>query len=346
VQTYKTSGSHHDIGLSIGKRFSDGINHAMTKNKTLQEIYLPFCRSPEGRDLYEQLLSIHKEAYPEYLLEIEGIAEGAGRPFEEIFLINLRGEFRSYTKAKPDQGCSTISVLTDQVAAFGHNEDGSEYFRENAYVVEASVTGKPSFRAFSYPGFLCGNAFGFNSEGICFCNNDVRPQKVQAGIGRHFMARSLFEATSIDDAIERVTPQMRAAGFNYTVGSVKERRIVNVAVSPSNHSITEIDGVDYRANHYTDLDGIAQVIGTSSQVRVDRAQGLLYQLDPSNKTDLLEILSDHDNPEYPIFRNGNPPDDIATLCTCLFDLDTRQCAIYTGHPIEEADRCVEFPLMW
>ena len=345
MQTYKTSGSHYDIGLSIGKRFSDGINHAMINNRTLQEIYLPFCKSPEGQDLFEQLLSIHKHAYPEYMLEIEGIAEGAGRPFEEIFLINLRGEFRSYTNTPPDQGCSTISLLTDQVAAFGHNEDGSEYFRENAYVVEASVTGKPSFTAFSYPGFLCGNAFGVNSEGICFCNNDVRPQKVQAGIGRHFMARSLFEATSIDDAIERVTPQTRAAGFNYTVGSVKERRIVNVAVSPTNHSIIEIDGVDYRANHYTDLDDIAQVIGTSSQVRVDRAQRLLNRLNPSSNTDLLKILSDRDDLEYPIFRNGKPPDDIATLCTSLYDLDNRECIIYTGHPIEEADRCVKFPLI-
>lgn len=344
MERFKTSGSHHDIGFSIGQRFSKEINQAMSENKALQEIYLPFCKGPEGRHLYDQLLSIHQNLYPAYMQEIEGIAEGAGRPFEEIFIINLRGEFRSYTKAASDQGCSTISLMTDEEAAFGHNEDGSEYYRDNAYVVEAKVTGKPSFTAYSYPGFLCGNAFGFNSEGICFSNNDVQPLDVQVGIGRHFIARSLFEATSIEDAVERVTPPKRAAGFNYTIGSVKERRIVNVAVSPKKHTVTEVEGIDYRTNHYTDLGDIAQYIQPSSRIRFDRAASLLNQLNPSNKSDLLRVLADRENPDYPIFRNGRPPDDIATLCTCLFDLDAKECVIYTGHPIKEPEKSIKLLL--
>jgi hypothetical protein len=211
-------------------------------------------------------------------------------------------------------------------------------------VVEAHVAGKPSFTAFSYPGFLCGNAFGFNSEGICFCNNDVVPDLLSVGRGRHFMARSLFEAASIEEAVHRVTPAGRAGGFNYTIGSTKERRIVNVEVSPRRHHVAEIRGTDYRANHYLDIPSILQTVGASSRCRVQRANALIEQRHPAAVTDILRILGDRHDPDYPVFRTGRPPDDIATLATCMFDLDAGKLTIYTAHPSDDDNRPLEFPI--
>ena len=228
MKRIKVTGSHFDAGFSIGQNFSSEIQNAIAENTTLQEAFLPFHRSPEGQDLYNRLLPIHQKEYPDYISEIEGIARGAGCAFEEIFLLNMRGEYRGYVNRPINQGCSTLSLIDGAHAVFGHNEDGSLFFKDSMYVVEAHITGKPSFTAFSYPGFLCGNAFGFNSEGICFCNNDVVPETLEVGRGRHFMARALFEATTIEAAVDAVTPPGRAGGFNYTIGSVKQRRIVNV----------------------------------------------------------------------------------------------------------------------
>ena len=344
MKHFQTIGSHYEIGFSIGQRFSDEICRAMVENPTLQYEFLPFHKSPEGQKLFRQLISLHRKSYPDYISEIKGIAEGSGRPFEEIFLINMRGEYRSYTKSSTGRGCSTVSVVTDEYAAFGHNEDGLALFKDGIYVVDVHLPDRPSFTAFSYPGFLCGNAFGFNSEGICFCNNDVQPSNIEVGVGRHFISRSLLESQSIEDAIDRITPPDRAAGFNYTIGSVKQRRIVNVEVSPRQHIVTEIKGTDFRANHYIDLNGIEQIIGPSSRLRVKRATSLINGMDTFSNSDILTVLTDQQNPEYPIFRTAQPPDDIATLVTCVFDLDTKQLAIYYGHPIKEEEKCSPYSM--
>jgi len=58
----------------------------------------------------------------------------------------------------------------------------------------------------------------------------------------------------------------------------------------------------------------------------------------------LTILSDQKDSNYPIFRNAHPPDDIATLATCLFDLCASKLVIYWGHPINEKEKSMEIPM--
>lgn len=344
MKDHHASGSHEDVGYSIGCRFAPDIRNAVSENDTLQQTVLPFHRSAEGQDLYGRLLSVHQKAYPDYIAELEGIARAAEIPFEEIFLLNMRGEYRGYVDRPVKQGCSTLSLVDDGHAVFGHNEDGALFYKDKMYVVHVHVAGKPSFTAFSYPGFLCGNAFGFNSEGICFCNNDVVPDALEVGRGRHFLARSLFEAATLEQAVECTTPAGRAGGFNYTIGSVKERRIVNVEVSPLRHHVTEIRGADYRANHYLDIRPIEQTVGASSRFRVRQAARLMETEKPEAAAGILRILGDRSDSDYPIFRSGKPPDDIATLATCLFDLDAGLLTIYTAHPVDDEKRRLEFSM--
>ena len=345
MEKHHASGSHAEIGFSIGRRFAQDIRNAVADNETLQQTFLPFHRSPEGQDLYDRLLTLHQKEYPDFMAEIDGIARGAEISFEQLFILNMRGEYRGYADKPIDRGCSTLSLIDDDHALFGHNEDGSLFYKDKMYVVEARVAGKTSFTAFSYPGFLCGNAFGFNREGICFCNNDVVPDALEIGLGRHFLARSLFEAATIEEAINSVTPAGRASGFNYTIGSVKERRIVNIEVSPHQHHVADIRGTHYRANHYLDLNSIQQTVDASSRTRVQRAASLIEAQKPEGVSGLLRILGDRKDPDYPIFRTGRPPDGLATMAICIFDLDARRLSIYTGHPGEDEKRRLEFPIM-
>ena len=85
-------------------------------------------------------------------------------------------------------------------------------------------------------------------------------------------------------------------------------------------------------------------MGASSRCRVDRANKKLQETPPSGKTDVLAILSDRTDSDFPIFRTGLPPDDIATLAVCLFDLDNGKVEIYTGHPMEDKDSPLEFSI--
>ena len=334
IEQFETSGSHREVGFAIGQRFAEQIHRSLDAYRFLQERILPYHHTPEGQASYRQFLELHQIRYPDYFAELEGIAQGAGRPFEDLFLTNLRGEYRSFLPDAEVQGCSDCALVTDDAALIGHNEDGAPTFRGSMYVVHARVKGKPTFTALSYPGFLCGNAFGFNAAGLCFSVDHVQPQDARVGVGRHFIARSLLEARSLTDAIKRVTVPGRASGFGYTIGTISERRIVIVEVAPENYHVREIRGAYFHANHYLGLAGVDQSISPSSRARVERAGVMMQKNPPQNAADVLTILGYQTNEKYPIYRTATAPDQSATLCTALFDLDARQLRIYTGHPTQ------------
>ena len=49
---------------------------------------------------------------------------------------------------------------------------------------------------------------------------------------------------------------------------------------------------------------------------------------PLDATRVLALLGDQSDRDYPIYRDAAPPDSNATLCSALFDLDSRQLRIY------------------
>jgi hypothetical protein len=63
----------------------------------------------------------------------------------------------------------------------------------------SDLNDQPAFSALCYPGFLPGNAFGFNAAGVMHTVNHVAPHPVEIGLSRHFSARSLLDAGSLDE---------------------------------------------------------------------------------------------------------------------------------------------------
>jgi hypothetical protein len=133
----------------------------------------------------------------------------------------------------------------------------------------------------------------------------------------------------------------RASGFSYTMGSIPERRIVVIEVAPARHHVHEVRGSYFHTNHYRELSDVDQVVSPSSRVRLERAMMLMRQRPPQNAADVLAILGDQAGGHYPIYRTATPPDQSASLCTALFDLDARQLRIYTGHPTQAPGELIE-----
>ncbi|KPK99421.1 MAG: hypothetical protein AMJ91_07895 [candidate division Zixibacteria bacterium SM23_73_3] len=330
MKLFSFQGSHFEVGLAIGKTFRPQIRKTLADNVELQDTFLSFHRTPEGKQRYQELIQLHNSRFPQYLSELKGISEGAQVPFEELFLVNLRGEYRHYAKVTSNSGCSTCSLQNTDSAVFGHNEDGSPIYKDQMNLVRVEIVGKPAFTALCYPGFLPGNSCGFNEEGICFSVNSLQPNRLVTGVGRHFIARSLFEAKNLNEAIQRATIQGRASGFNYTFGCMRQRRIINVEVSPTRHHVFEIKGCFFHANHYIKLSGVDEVISPSSQARQCRGEVLLAKGVAQDKMGILDVLRDQKVRDYPIFRDGKPPDGGMTLITALFNLDSKRFTLYPG----------------
>ena len=353
IEQLEVSGIHREIGRNIGHHFAGAIHRFFDNYIFLQEQLLPFLKSSAGQRFFQSYLKLHQTRFPQYIAELEGMAEGSGRPFEEIFAVNLRGEIAGLIAAKPQtinpvdagvQGCTDCLVLTPETALIGHNEDGSPSGYGNMFVVHASIDKKPTFSALCYPGFLPGNAIGFNEFGILHSINNVAPRPVNVGLARHFIARSLLEARSLEDAVRRVAIPDRAAGFNYNIGSHTERRIISVEVSPERHHVHEVQGYYTHTNHYFELNEQKQHITRSSRKRLERSMTLCRTTFPANSAHVLALLGDQTDRDYPIYRDATLPDDNATLCSGLFDLDDRQLRIYWGNPLEEPEKYLQFAL--
>ena len=353
IEQLEISGSHREVGQGIGLRFAGAIHRLFDNYDFLQKQLLPFLKTPAGQSFFQSCLKVHQTHFPQYIAELEGMAEGAGRPFEEIFAVNLRGEFaglialekQTGNAADPGvHGCTDCLVLTSDAALIGHNEDGSPAGYGNMFVVRVAVGDCPTFNALCYPGFLPGNAFGFNEFGILHSVNHVAPRQVKAGLGRHFIARSLLEARSLEEAVRRVSIPGRAAGFNYNIGSLPERRIVSVEVSPERHHVYEVQGYYLHTNHYLELMEVAQEISPSSRRRLARVGSLCRNTPPDDASRVLAVLGDQTDRDYPVYCDATPPDINATLCSALFDLDNRQLLIYWGNPVREPEKHIQFTL--
>ncbi len=353
IEQLEVSGSHREVGRNIGLHFGGAIHRLFDNYDFLQEQLLPFLNTSVGQRFFQSYLKLHRKHFPQYVSELEGMAEGAGRPFEEIFAVNLRGEFAGLIALEQQtigaadtggQGCTDCLVLTPDAALIGHNEDGSPAGYGNMFVVRVAVDDCPTFKALCYPGFLPGNAFGFNEFGILHSVNHVAPRQVKAGLGRHFIARSLFEARSLEEAVRRVSIPDRAAGFNYNIGSLPERRVVSVEVSPEHHHVYEVQGYYLHTNHYLELMDLAQEITPSSRRRLARARSLCRNTPPDDATRVLALLGDQTDRDHPIHCDATPPDINATLCSALFDLDNRQLRIYWDNPAREPEKYLQFTL--
>ncbi len=344
IREFRATGSHFEIGEAIGRQFAGQIHAAFDNCAFLREMQA-YHQTSSGQERYDKMLAIHRNAYPHYMRELEGIAAGAERPISDVFLVNLRGEYRGYIKETDEiRGCSDCSILSDELALIGHNEDGAPAFRDHMHIIHAQVEANPVFTACPYPGFLCGNAFAYNTKGICFSVDNIRPRNIRIGLGRQFLARSLLDAESIADALVRVSPDGRASGFSYTIGSIRERRIVQAEVMPDEVCVTEIGAPNFHVNHVLEIADADQTIAASSAERVARAEKLLQSRPVIRADDVIGILSDEDNADYPIYRRATGPDKSETYCVALFDLDAREMRIYHGHPVQEPDQLTVFPM--
>ena len=353
IEQLNVSGSHREVGRYIGLHFAAAIHHLFDNYDFLQKQLLPFLKSSTGQCFFQSYLELHRKQFPQYISELEGMADGSGRLFEEIFAVNLRGEFAGLIAAAHPtenaadadvQGCTDCLVLTPDSALIGHNEDGSPAGYGNMYVVRVAVDDCPTFTALCYPGFLAGNASGFNEFGILHSINHVAPRPVKVGVGRHFIARSLLEARSLAEALRRVTLPDRAAGFNYNIGSLAERRIVSVEVSPERHHVHEVQGYYLHTNHYFNLNNQKQEISPSSRKRLERCQALCRATFPANSSQVLALLSDHTDRDYPIYRDATLPDEDATLGSVLYDLGRRELRIFWSNPVREPEKSLQITL--
>ncbi len=259
-----------------------------------------------------KFLPYGEEAFPQFVEEIRGIAEGAGVAFSEIWTLNCYEGLSEVEKRI--WGCTSLAIrsdhTTDSHVFLAHNEDWSSVDQGSVYLIRAEPDDGPAYIGMTY-GPLLPN-IGLNAEGIGVAIDSVYPVDGRVGVPRVLFSRAVLSACTIGQAIRACVPKLRAGGYNFLLAD-SHGELYNVETSATTHNILYGDlGWLAHTNHY--LSPSMQALEepgryASSHVRLNRARRLLKEtLGQVTIGSLQAILRDHVNYPNSICGHQDPQD--------------------------------------
>ncbi len=305
----KISGSSKEIGYKIGKEFKENITGILTEFSDFQKHKRLY---PQKKNLIKQMFEISKRLCPRILDEIEGIADGSGFDFNDIFIHNCM--HMPYWL-----NCSTSVLKQDGRIFIAHNEDAHPILEKYAYFVFIKPEYPESipFFSHSYPGIVSGMSYGFNLAGLVqTCNSLPDPIK-SIGIPRMFIGRTIFEqAHTIDEGIDIINNlNPRSGGASYTLALQSQQNIVNVETTGTDHSVIPIRRNFFRANHYIS-NKFVKYPAASKHTLTRQERGDVITPKVKESDELLEVMWD---PSIYLTMEGTN-NDCQTNSTLVFEI--------------------------
>src|SRR5215475_7135444 len=99
IATHILSGASYEIGRQMGRLGADAVHGYLLKTPAWREI-----AARRGDPRLAAMGQLVEERFPNYALELRGLADGLGLPFDDVFAWNCRGDLWAMA---PD-GCTTV----------------------------------------------------------------------------------------------------------------------------------------------------------------------------------------------------------------------------------------------
>lgn len=348
----EVSGTHYEIGYAIGTNFKERIEKAFEHLASLINMVENFIDTDTQR-FYTQYVEAIEALYPQFIEELQGMADGSGFPFKRFMITSMLPEYiemMKLPKMENPLGCSTVSYRYGGKVYLAHNEDGGYSNHDIMFIVKAHPTGKPSFISFCHPGISMGPAPAMNDAGIFYSSNFVTGTEFQeGGIPTTFIERSLMEAQTLDEAIQKATISNRAYCFHVNIASRDEAKVVSIEVAPSTYYLYEVEGLFVHTNHFfqTGMETFT-VPNANSKSRFDVLTDLTdAYADRLNEVDgdlLTQFLSSHEHsPDSPCSHGSEDVSSPSqTLGSTLFDVDNGTWRISFNNPCQKKFQMVGF----
>lgn len=315
------SGTPYEIGRALGHKGREAVHGHLVPTGLWKQI----TDSRYGPAI-QRMRRHTKTAYPWILTEMEGMADGLGVAFDDVFAWNCRGDLLAET---PD-GCTTVQI-PGAMPIVAHNEDGLAALDRHCFIAEVFPTEGNGFRAFCYPGSICGHTFAVTDKGLVTAVDNLRLKRVTPEIPRMVLARAVLDADTLDavPAILREAPA--SGGYHLAIAQAGDPRVMSVEYGDGRVAARDILEPSVHVNHALLISdkGVDQIITDSSRDRHARGNALLS----SGCRDPLTILRDTGGSGWPIWRrNADDPDCESTLASAVFriQLDKVRWSFYHG----------------
>jgi isopenicillin-N N-acyltransferase-like protein len=328
-------GTPHQRGRSHGERARARIERSLASyQKLFAFVGLDWAEAQRRGAPYRDVVG----AFDAGLLEeMEGIAQGAGRPFAEILALNVRTEILPpsfLTGADPGE-CTAISVKPAASATgetlLAQNWDWVGSQREALVLLRvAEASDAPACLTLTEAGMLA--KIGLNAQGFGVCLNILRStfDDGRPGVPVHVLLRALLKRSSVRDAVAFAS-DLQFGGSSNVLCADLGGEAAALEVSPRGLRVVRAkDGSDTlcHTNHFLHPEAAAwqamHVPNLSTLPRLARALELADARPKHSIEDLKVLLRDETDGLLSICREPDrslPPEaQIETVASVIMEL--------------------------
>jgi isopenicillin-N N-acyltransferase-like protein len=232
-------GTYREIGRAVGEaarsRIAAALEHYREHFASMAGIdFATARRRAQGYLVYA------RRHLPQYVDELEGVAEGAGEPFSDILVPNCGEEFTCPIDRKerrlavrgaagPDEraegggafrraapACTAVAVAAGGRHIVGHNMDWHAVDVDKNVLFDITCPDGTRFVTIAGVPYL--PILGLNSHGLAYVGNSVYSADARLGVPNVFVRRWALEAATLDEARTRAALPARARGSNHLWG--------------------------------------------------------------------------------------------------------------------------------
>jgi isopenicillin-N N-acyltransferase-like protein len=350
ISLLEVRGSHRQVGQQIGEAMKPRLPHLT------QQVREGLPAGVTWQDmLYQgQLYLAHSRAvYPQYVEELEGIAEASGMPFAEIFLSVCeelwepaawpRGTSDGRrSPAEPpfvsDRGCTDLlargRATADGSTLVAHTNDLSPSVEEDLVLLKVRAGDEPEFLGVSIAGV--GFSAGFNAAGVSMTGNQVSCNDIRPGVPRLLSVRAILGARRLEEAMNACLVPRRASNYNNVIADANGE-VYSMEGSATDCEPIYIEGdILAHANHYVSPPmrpfEATRDESSNSVIRHHRAWRLLRENFGRLTPELFQVLlADHANFPGSICKHGIQS---VTVFSLIVRPEERRAWIGRGRPCQ------------
>jgi len=332
IPVIEVSGSHREVGRQIGKQCQPQIQNMLTH---LRED-LPIGISWNNMLRQSKINLQHSRAvYPQYVDELEGIAQGANVPFEEIFLSMCEElwEAAAWKKGCTDMAARGRATL-DGSTLIAHTNDLLPESEANLVIMKIQAGDEPEFLGISSGGV--GISAGFNAAKISLTGNQLDQNDIRPGVPRLLVVRAILASRHLSEAMDHCLLPQRASSYNNVIADANGE-VYSMEGSATDCEALYIEGdILAHSNHYLSpamrcFEADRNAMSNSIQ-RYNRAMRLLQenfgQLTPAL---FQKLLGDHAGYPTSICKHGL---ETVTVFSIIIQLEKLRAWIGRGRACE------------
>jgi isopenicillin-N N-acyltransferase-like protein len=343
-------GSYRELGRAVGEAAREQVAAALDyyREHFVAMAGIEFAQAERRAQVYLRYAQRH---LPQYVEELEGLAEGAGQPFSAVMVPNCGEEFTTGDAQAGAPGgrragrlCTAVALSIGGRHIVGHNMDW--YAVDLDKNVLFDLTMPDGTRLLTIAGVPYLPMLGMSSRGIASVSNSVYCNDAREGVPNAFVRRWVLEAASLEEGRKRACLADRARGSNH-LWMDRSGLVCDLETSATGSSEVAGDGWLVHTNHYVSpaMAPFEASYEDESRRRLTRAETLLAAGIARGDEPLglvATVLRDHAN--APDAVCGHPgareprPDESVTVASLICDLDNGRLHACAGPPCENPYR--------